>query len=108
MPASFVPEEMSNAEQKICWGAKVSKDFKAKVIEICKNLGVAPDYLMACMAFESGETFSPSIQNAAGSGKANEVLFKLSREKDGSILTEWRALQPKSGIKATGKYFEKE
>lgn len=30
---------------------------------------------MACMAFESGETFSPSIANAAGSGAVGLIQF---------------------------------
>lgn len=30
---------------------------------------------MACMAFESGETFSPSVRNAAGSGAIGLIQF---------------------------------
>lgn len=33
---------------------------------------------MACMAFESGETFSPSIRNAAGSGATGLIQFMPS------------------------------
>jgi hypothetical protein len=45
----------------IAWVAKVSPQFKAKVIEISKRLGTNPDYLMSIMYFESG--LNPSIQN---------------------------------------------
>jgi hypothetical protein len=31
------------APDKICWGAKVSTAFKAKVIDICKDIAIAPD-----------------------------------------------------------------
>jgi hypothetical protein len=34
-----------------------------------------PSWLMACMAFESGETFSPTIRNAAGSGAVGLIQF---------------------------------
>lgn len=59
----------------IAWGARVSQAFKAKVIEIAGRLGVSPGYLMACMAFETGETFDPAIKNAAGSGATGLIQF---------------------------------
>jgi hypothetical protein len=62
-------------EQAIAWGAKVSHEFKTKVIAVCKRLNVEPDYLMTCMAFETGRTFSPSIHNAAGSGAVGLIQF---------------------------------
>lgn len=62
-------------EKKIAWGAKVTKDFKAKVILISKKLNISPDYLMSCMAFETAGTFSPKIINAAGSGAIGLIQF---------------------------------
>lgn len=59
----------------IAWGAKVSTPFKTRVREIAGNLGISPDFLMSCMAFETGETFSPSIENAAGSGATGLIQF---------------------------------
>jgi peptidoglycan hydrolase-like protein with peptidoglycan-binding domain len=59
----------------VAWGSKVSPAFKAKVIGIAQALGTSPDYLMAAMAFETGETFSPSIPNAAGSGAVGLIQF---------------------------------
>ena len=49
--------------------------FKVKVIQICKRQSIVPDYLMACMAFETGKTFSPSIPNAAGSKAVGLIQF---------------------------------
>jgi hypothetical protein len=78
---------------EIAWGGKVSSDFKAKVIKICKGLQLDPDFLMSCMAFESGETFSPSVKNphssatgliqfmdatAKGLGTTTAALAKMS------------------------------
>ena len=45
-------------------GKKVSLEFKEKVIEICINLKINPDFLMSCMTFETGETFSASIKSS--------------------------------------------
>ena len=59
----------------IAWGAKVSADFRARIIAIAQFLNVEVDFLMACMAFESGESFSASIHNAAGSGAVGLIQF---------------------------------
>lgn len=74
--------------KKIAWGAKVSGAFKTKVIEICEFLDLAPDYLMSCMAFETGESFSPSIKNAAGSGATGLIQFMPTTAKGLGTTTE--------------------
>jgi hypothetical protein len=51
----------------IAWGKKVSPAFKAKLIDIAAELGCDPNHLMAAMAFETGETFSPSVKNPGSS-----------------------------------------
>lgn len=40
-----------------------------------------PHWLMACMAFETGETFSPSVRNGAGSGAVGLIQFMPSTAK---------------------------
>jgi hypothetical protein len=77
----------------IAWGKRVSAEFKAKVIAICHGLGCDPSHLMAAMAFETGNTFSPSVQNprsgatgliqflpstAAGLGTSIEALARMT------------------------------
>lgn len=62
-------------QRRLAWGRKVSQAFRDRLFDICQILGVEPDYLMACMAFESAETFSPSIKNAAGSGATGLIQF---------------------------------
>ena len=65
----------SVSANQIAWGAKVSAVFKSKVIALTTRLGFDPNYLMAAMAFESGESFSPSVKNAAGSGAVGLIQF---------------------------------
>lgn len=63
---------------KLAWGTRVSPEFRAEVISIAKGFDWTPDHcswLMSCMAFESAETFSPSIKNAAGSGAVGLIQF---------------------------------
>lgn len=45
---------------------KTSEEFRQRVVEMGKNLGVDPNWLLAVMAFETGSTFSPSIKNSLG------------------------------------------
>ena len=73
--AVLLPANIFAQHNKIAWGAKVSAEFKAKVIKICKNLDIAPDHLMTCMAFETGETFRPDKKNGAGSSGTGLIQF---------------------------------
>lgn len=66
-------------KMQIAWGKKVSAEFIAKIKVIAKNLGMpdltGPSDLMACIAWESGGTFSPSVVNKAGSGATGLIQF---------------------------------
>ena len=59
----------------LAWGKKVSKPFRDRVTQIGTSLQLDPNFLMACIAFESNETFSASVQNAAGSGAVGLIQF---------------------------------
>ena len=52
------------------WGVKFTDQEIAKLRQVVKNLGLpvrnVPDF-MACMAWETGETFSPSVKNPGSS-----------------------------------------
>ncbi len=43
----------------LAWGNKVSQPFRDRVTTMGGTLQVDPSFLMACMAFESGRSFSP-------------------------------------------------
>ncbi len=59
----------------LAWGQKVSPLFREKAIAIAARGGFDPSWLMACIAFESGRSFSPAIRNAAGSGATGLIQF---------------------------------
>ena len=59
----------------LCFGAKVSPYFRSYVRDMGGRLGIDPNYLMACIAFETGRTFSAKIRNAAGSGAVGLIQF---------------------------------
>jgi hypothetical protein len=99
------PIPLPPAMPAIAWGAKVSVAFKAKVIKISDSLGIDPNYLMAAMAFESGETFSASVKNAA-SGATGLIQFMPSTAT--SLRTSTSALAamtPEDQLDYVEKYF---
>lgn len=63
------------SDLRLCWGARVSPTFRSRVQWIAHDLGMPADDLMACIAWESGETFSPAIKNGAGSGATGLIQF---------------------------------
>jgi hypothetical protein len=69
-------------EPRLAWGARVSKTFRDRVHWIVEDLEMpaasGADDLMSCMAWESNETFSPSVRNMAGSGATGLIQFMPS------------------------------
>jgi len=56
-------EKQPTAAAPLAWGAKVSPLFRERVRLTGADFGFDPNWLMACMAFETGRTFSPSKKN---------------------------------------------
>jgi hypothetical protein len=83
----------------VIWSNKVSPEFIASVKWIADALEMPEDgvnMLMACMAWESGRTFSPSVKNAAGSGATGLIQFMPSTAK--TLGTTVNALAKMSDI----------
>ncbi len=90
---------------KLVWGAKVSEAFRSKVKTICKSLGINPDYLMSIMAFESGETFSPSKWN----GKVAVGLIQFTSKgakRVGKTKDELAAMTAEEQLDYVEKFFD--
>lgn len=100
-----VVEQTFSERPKLVWGAKVSPVFRERVWwiadEITKAQGAAfdPNWLMACMAWESGESFSPGKKNLAGSGATGLIQFmpataaELGEYRGTSLTTDTLAAQ---------------
>jgi Subtilase family/Domain of unknown function (DUF4114)/LysM domain/LGFP repeat len=83
----------------------VTPEFLNKVAAIGQRLGVAPEYLMAVMAFETGQSYSPKIRNNA-SGATGLIQFIPSTAK--GLGTSTAALANMSAIEQLDyveKYF---
>lgn len=93
----------------ISWGKCVDAFFIKKLMEITKELKWIPQqasWLMGCIAFETGETFSPTIKNAAGSGAIGLIQFMpktaIALGTDTFSLSQMTAVQQLEFVK---KYF---
>lgn len=62
-PAATSPEPVHG----LAWGARVSPAFRARVLTTGRDFDFDPNWLMACMAFETGRTFSPKVKNPGSS-----------------------------------------
>ena len=73
-----VPNFTGIKPQSIAWSARVSSVFVERVLWIRDALNwpdPAADWLMACIAWETGERFSPDVKNGAGSGATGLIQF---------------------------------
>lgn len=96
--------------RSIAWGAKVSPEFVSRLIRLCASFGWSNEHaswLMACMAFESAETFSPSIKNMAGSGATGLIQFMPSTAKGlGTTVEKLAAMSAVEQLDYVEKYFK--
>ncbi len=105
-PQAAVVPAAAGGEQRLAWGRKVSAEFRARVFTICGELGIAPDHLMACMAFESGESFSPSKENAAGSHAMGLIQFMPTTAAAlGTTTEQLAAMTAEEQLLFVRKYF---
>lgn len=83
---AIAQKEKPSSESCVCeknslvWGDKIGCKERLKVIEVSKNLGVDPNWLMTVIALETAETFSPSIDN--GVGYVGLIQFGKDASKD--------------------------
>jgi hypothetical protein len=91
---------------KLAWGLKVSQTFCDRVLWIGDDLGLDPSHLMACMAFESGQSFRPDIYNAAGSGAVGLIQFMPQTAASlGTSTAKLAAMTAEDQLNYVWKYF---
>lgn len=72
----------------LAWGAKVSPEFRRRVLHMAPRLGVDPSWIMAIIAFETGRTFSPSVWNAVNHAYVGLIQFGEAAATDLGTTTE--------------------
>lgn len=95
---------------QLAWGVRVSPEFRSEVISICHGFGWTPDHaswIMSCIAFETSETFSASIKNAAGSGAVGLIQFMPDTAKYlGTSVESLAAMSAEKQLAWVEKYFQ--
>lgn len=95
--------------KKVAWGRKVSETFKDRVCWIADQLNMpeqGASWLMACIAWESAESFSPSMLNRAGSGAVGLIQFMPSTAKSlGTTNDALRNMTAEDQLNYVYKYF---
>jgi hypothetical protein len=107
-PRTPQPESQpQESGDRLAWGAKVSPEFRERVKWIADNLGCPADSLMACMAWESGESFRSNIKNGAGSGATGLIQFMPSTAKAlGTTTAALAKMRPEDQLNYVYKYFQ--
>lgn len=91
---------------EMAWGARVGPVFRNKVRMIAGQLGCDPSDLMSCIAFETGESFSPSIRNKA-SGATGLIQFMPKTAKGlGTTVEALAAMTAEDQLNYVAGYFE--
>lgn len=99
-------EQPPGARRKIAWGAKVSQTFRDRIWWIADELSLNPDDLMACIAWESGRSFSPSVRNMAGSGATGLIQFMPKTAIElGTTTDELARMSAEDQLNYVYKYF---
>jgi hypothetical protein len=94
---------------KLAWGNKVSQVFCDRVLWMANDLHCDPSHLMACMAFETGRTFSASIRNAGGSGAVGLIQFMPQTAAGLGTTTEaLAAMSAEDQLRFVWKYFDRQ
>jgi hypothetical protein len=92
---------------QVAWGAKVSEVFKARAQWIADTLDCNINDLMACMAWESGESFRADIKNGAGSGATGLIQFMPSTAKAlGTTTAKLASMTSEDQLSYVYKYFK--
>ncbi|MGV7092820.1 hypothetical protein [Siccibacter turicensis] len=99
---------------KIIWMKKFAEKFgvikadafRSKLLEVSNELSIDPNYIMACIALETGKTFRTDIKNP-GSSATGLIQFMDDTAKDlGTSTRQLRAMDHVEQMEYVKKYFK--
>ncbi len=100
------PPAKPAAKAPLAWGAKVSPEFRDDVRAMCVRLGCEPDHMMAAIAFESVETFSPAVKNPLSGATGLIQFMGDTAEQLGTSIADLSAMTPEEQLVYVEKYFQ--
>lgn len=90
---------------EIAWGARLKAEEKARVIALSEECEMDPSFVTAVMAFESGETFSPSVKNPKSSATGVIQFMRGTAEDLGTTVEALAAMTLFEQLWWVRKYF---
>lgn len=104
-PASAAVPGASTATGVLVWGARVDQPFRVRVRKMGDDLNINPDWLMAVMGFETGESFD-TTQSNSGSSATGLIQFLESTARGlGTTTTALRRMTAVQQLDYVEKYF---
>lgn len=100
-PPPIIPQEAT----QLAWGAKVTSVFRDRVRWIGSDLKFDPNWLMACMAFETGRTFSASVKNPGSSATGLIQFMNATASELGTTTQALAAMRAEDQLNYVWKYF---
>ncbi|WP_435300828.1 hypothetical protein [Escherichia coli] len=88
------------------FGTEIAESFKQKVIEVGDELSIDPNYIMACIALETGEKFNTSIKNPHSSATGLIQFMSDTAEDLGTTTSKLATMTHVEQMDYVKKYFE--
>lgn len=102
-----IPENANKPAPPMAWGQKVSATFRARIWWMACTLRMDPNWIMACIAWESGESFAPDKKNMAGSGATGLIQFTPATAREiGTTVAALAKMTAEDQINYVYKYFK--
>ncbi len=89
----------------MAWGRHVSAGFRQHVSDIAARLGTQSDYLMAAMAFETGESFDPAQTNPASNAVGIIQFMPKTASALGTSTTALARMSAEEQLRFVEAYF---
>jgi hypothetical protein len=87
------------------FGPEISISFKNKVFQVGDNLSIDPNYIMACIALETGRSYSPSEKNSKSSATGLIQFMKDTALGLGTTVNHLSVMNHVEQMDYVEKYF---
>ncbi|MGO7683458.1 DUF2272 domain-containing protein [Rhizobium ruizarguesonis] len=98
--------DSADALTPIAWGKVLDPALKGKVIKVARSLGCDPSHLSSAMAFETGETFSPTVQNPSSKATGLIQFLPSTAIGLGTTVDDLAAMTAVNQMDYVAKYFQ--
>lgn len=89
----------------LAWGAKVSPVFRDRARWIGEDLGFDPNWLMACMAFETGRRFTAGVRNPSSTATGLIQFMEATARGLGTTTAQLAAMTAEDQLNYVWRYF---